>query len=369
MMENLKVLTIGGATQDIIIEYKPNPSCINIESSPKGHIFTCKEGSKVEVQKLHYAIGGGAINAAVSFKRLGFEVSSFFKIGTDQSGKDIIQQLESEGISPHYKTIKLLQTGTSFIIPSPNKDRIIFAYHGANNSLKFDDIESELIKDHDLIYVTALNDQAAQALPYIAEITQKTQTGKGIRLAVNPGTSQLTSHVQTLKASLSAVSLLILNAEEMHILMASLKPRFFKSNTKHLIPDGPQLLRTLLAQDTISFSLIDYFKEVASYGVKRIVVTNGKEGVYVATPEKIYFHPALPSIVVNTVGAGDAFGSTFTAMIAQGFPLEVALQAGVIQAQSVIAYQDAQSGLLSQKILEEKLKAIDFTLLKTFPFL
>ena len=145
MMENLKVLTIGGATQDIIIEYKPSPSCITIESSPKGHLLACKEGSKIEVQKLHYAIGGGAINAAVSFKRLGFEVSSFFKIGTDQAGQKIIQQLESEGVSAHYKTIQLLQTGTSFIVPSPDKDRIIFAYRGANSTLKFDDIEPEPI--------------------------------------------------------------------------------------------------------------------------------------------------------------------------------------------------------------------------------
>lgn len=365
MNEPLKVLTIGGATQDIIIEYNPEGSCT---STKETHALTCKEGSKIEVQKLHYATGGGATNAAVSFKRLEFETSTFFKIGSDQAGQFVVNKLKEEQIMPYYQTIKLAQTGTSFIIPTPNKDRIVFVHRGANTTLAKDDVPDDLIANQHFVYITSLTGQAARALPYIARKAKQLITTKGVRVAVNPGTSQLTSDVTTLKAALPDIDLLILNAEEMKLLMTSLKPRFFKSDNTSLISDGPSLLKETIAHDTITFTLIEYFKEILSYGVKRIVVTNGKEGVYIATQDSLYFHPALPGPVVNTVGAGDAFGSCFTAMLALGLRIDDAIRAGIAQAHSVISYQDAKRGLLSVQALEKKLKEIDTALLKRFDF-
>lgn len=368
-MEILRVLTIGGATQDIIIEYSTNQNAISIEKTSHGQqSLLCKEGSKIEVSKLHHASGGGATNTAVSFKRLNCHVSAFFKIGTDQAGKFIIKKLKEEGVTPHYIIVTPTQTGTSFIIPTPDKDRIIFAYRGANGTLKKEDLPQELIAEQDLVYITSLSEQSAHTLPYIARMARKSIQTKGIKVVVNPGTSQLTSDVHTLKAALPDIDILILNADEMKMLMTSLKPRFFKSNNQHLFPDAPSLLREAIAHDTLLFSLGDYFKEILSYGVKRIVVTNGKEGVYVATQDKMYFHPALDTKVINTVGAGDAFGSCFTALLAMGNPIETAIRGGTLQAQSVVSYQDAKSGLLSTQDLEKKLNETDASLLQAFDF-
>ena len=368
MAEMLKVLTIGGATQDIIIEYAPDNSCISVSLDNQTNMLSCKEGSKIEVQKLNYATGGGATNTAVSFQRLELDASTFFKIGPDQAGEFIIKKMKDEGVTPHSQIVESAQTGTSFVIPSPDKDRIVFVHRGANNTLIKEDISDNLIAEQNFLYITSLSGQAARALPYIARKAKQLITKKGIRVAVNPGTNQLTSDVSTLKASLGDIDLLIMNAEEMNLLMESLKPRFFKSDNYLLIPEGPKLLKETISYNNISFTLGDYFKEILSYGVKRIVVTNGKEGVYVATQDKIYFHPALPEKVVNTVGAGDAFGSCFTAMLALGLRIEDAIRTGVIQAQSVIAYQDAKTGLLSIPVLEKKLKEIDTSLLKLFTF-
>lgn len=368
MSEPLKVLTIGGATQDIIIEYQPDTSCVTVTNEHKTQMLACKEGAKIEVKKLLYATGGGATNTAVSFSRLDFEASTFFKIGPDQAGEFIINKLKEEHVKPYYQIIKLAQTGTSFIIPTPNKDRLIFVHRGANTTLAKDDIPDDLIAQQNFIYITSLTGQAARALPYITRKAKQLITKKGIRVVVNPGTSQLTSDVTTLKAALPDIDILILNADEMKLLMASLKPRFFKSDTHSLIANGPLLLQETLLHESLAFTLIDYFKEILSYGVKRVVVTNGKEGVYVATIDTLYFHPGLLGTVVNTVGAGDAFGSCFTAMLALGLRIEDAIRAGVLQAQSVISYQDAKTGLLSIPMLEEKLKTIDISLLKTFYF-
>lgn len=368
MNEPLKVLTIGGATQDIIIDYQPDNSCMSLTQEQNKHMFACKEGSKIEVEKLHYATGGGATNAAVSFKRLEFQTSSFFKIGADQAGTFVIDTLKKEGVNIHYQKIKLAQTGTSFVIPTSNKDRIVFVHRGANTTLTKDDIPDDLIANQDFIYITSLTGNAARALPYLARKAKQLITSRGLRVVANPGTSQLTSDVSTLKAALPDIDLLILNADEMKMLMASIKPRFFKSDSTSLIAEGPSLLQKILAHESITFTLIDYFKEILSYGIKRIVVTNGKEGVYIATQDSIYFHPALSGPVVNTVGAGDAFGSCFTAMLALGLRIDDAIRAGVAQAQSVISYQDAKTGLLSIQALEKKLKDTDTTLLKRFDF-
>jgi len=113
--------------------------------------------------------------------------------------------------------------------------------------------------------------------------------------------------------------------------------------------------------------LHEYLKEVLSYGVKRIVITDGKNGVYVATKETLYFHPALPVPVVNSLGAGDAFGSCFVAQLVLGKKIEDALFYGLVNAASVIGYHDAKSGLLSQKKLEEYKKDLNTSFLQTYP--
>ena len=61
----VKVLTIGGATQDIIIEYQEG-SALRVEDINPPRL-SWQEGSKIDVEKLHYATGGGATNTAVSF--------------------------------------------------------------------------------------------------------------------------------------------------------------------------------------------------------------------------------------------------------------------------------------------------------------
>src|SRR5690349_19549510 len=94
-----KILTIGGATRDIFIQYD-SPEVLSLEGK-SGHrsYLVLEEGTKIDVQELVYATGGGATNSAVSLKRLGFEVATFFKTGADSQGKYILADLTAEGIN------------------------------------------------------------------------------------------------------------------------------------------------------------------------------------------------------------------------------------------------------------------------------
>lgn len=361
-----KVLTIGAATQDIIIEYhdKLGVSLVT-EGAP---YLAFKEGSKIDIEKLHYATGGGATNSATSFKRLGFDVASFFKVGNDPAGKCIVESLEHEGITVYAPVCKKEQTGTSFIIPSSKRDRIIFTFRGANTTICPSDIPETLFETIKCVYITSLTDKAANILPHLTHKAQKKLPGVGLKVAVNPGTSQLTKNAAPLKAALSTIDILITNSQEMKFFMESLKPRFFKSSGIGLLPDGPPLARSILSYEKITFTLHEYFKEVLSYGVKRVVVTDGKNGVYVATKDHLFFHPPLPVEVVNSVGAGDAFGSGLVASLLKGKTIEDAIRCAILNASSVVMHQDAKSGLLTEVELTNFLKDFNTDLLKIYKF-
>lgn len=360
----MNVLTIGGATYDVIIHYNAERSCSSF-SVQEQHVFSCPEGSKIPVKKLEYACGGGATNSAVSFHRLGNNVTSCFSVGNDSAGDFVIQLLQNEGVRAVAQKVSEIQTGTSFIIPSPNKDRLIFAYHGANINFDFSFFNNTFSEFYDVVYFTALHGKAARALPEIVATFKKKYPS--CIIAINPGKNQLLDEKQFLKASLHACDVVLLNAQEMHLCMSLLKSRYFKTDQLPFAPkESMRLLSQLLAYESITFTLQDYFKELFSYGVKKAVVTDGAHGVYVGTHNAIYFYPALTGEVVNTLGAGDAFGSAFVASLASYASTEQALYAGLVQAQSVISYQDAQTGLLDHIILQKKIADFDYHFLKKY---
>jgi len=358
----MKVLTIGSATQDVIIEYQENALMLANPSRT-----TWQEGSKIEVKKLHRVSGGGATNSAASFTLLGFQTTACFKIGNDSTGQSVLKELADLSVTTHHSVSSSKETGASFIIPTPGKDRVIFAHHGANITLKKEDIPLESFGFYNCLYITSLSGKTADFLPTIAHTAQQRILSRGIKVAVNPGINQLTHNAVALKAALPSIDVLIMNADEMKLFMISLKPRFFRSTGKGIIPEGPELLNTTISYEKISFTLYEYFAEILSYGVKRIVVTDGKHGVYVATKDMLYFHPAAQVTSVNTLGAGDAFGSCFVASLLQGKKLEDAIRCGIINAGSVIMHHGAKVGLLSLSKLGQSLESLNKKLLQIFP--
>jgi sugar/nucleoside kinase (ribokinase family) len=60
--------------------------------------------------------------------------------------------------------------------------------------------------------------------------------------------------------------------------------------------------------------------------------------------------------VVDTTGAGDAFGTAAAWAIAEGQSLPIALVAGTLNAASVVGKIGAQAGLLTEKQLRDQLK-------------
>ncbi len=79
-------------------------------------------------------------------------------------------------------------------------------------------------------------------------------------------------------------------------------------------------------------SLAAFFDALRQLGPRYVVVTDGRNGAFLGTPEAIHFCPALETKVMGTAGAGDAFNATFTAYIALGHKPEDALRAAAVNA-------------------------------------
>lgn len=363
----MKILTIGGATQDIFIVYEDAQTLhLRTKHGQKSYLLL-EEGSKVEVKELLYSSGGGANNTAISFKRQGFDITPLFKIGNDEAGTFIIKKLHDEGIDGKHIIISQGKTGISFIIPSLEHDRTILAFRGVNGTMTQEEIPFHEIKNYDYLYITSLSGVTSQLLLPIAQQAKQ----HNIPVATNPGTSQLVAGAATLRESLPYINILILNSAEAKQCMASMLQStnsLKKSPKKSEKNNGskPELLAESINIEHSWFTLPNFFQAVLNYGPRVVVVTNGAEGVYVATENVIYFHPSLPVTVVNTVGAGDAFGSGFVGALATGKSVEQAIQHGIINATSVISHMDTKQGLLSMHELEKRAHALDKNLLKKF---
>ena len=351
-----KVLTIGGATLDTIISYEDMETLIHQRKGSSQSYLLLEEGKKIEVVKQDIVSGGGATNTAVAFKRQGYEVALFCKIGRDLVGELVLEELQEYGLNTdNISYDDDIATATSFIVPSLKGDRAVFAYRGANANLLMKDFPLNDIKGYHFIYITSLSSRSAEQLPKIVEAAQKAN----VPVAINPGVSQLTCGAEDLKKSLSGIDTFILNEEEAQKFMASLL-----GSTAVDAKSGADKLdasKTSFSQGY--FNLREYFKKVLELGPKVVVVTNGGEGVYVATKEKLYFHKAPKVKVVNTLGAGDAFGSGFTGALYQGASIPDAIRAGILNSGSVIQHSGAKKGLLNSAEIKQQLGSLDSSLL------
>jgi sugar/nucleoside kinase (ribokinase family) len=340
----MRAFVIGGATLDTIISYENMESMTHRKEEFEQTYLLLREGAKIEVLDQRYFSGGGATNASVSFRRQEFDVTLFCKMGRDLPGEIILKELVSYGINTTAIRFSDMEgTASSFVVPSLSGDRTLFAYRGANTTLLSEELPIGSMKGADFVYITSLSRASAVHLPELVQAAG----ALNIPVAVNPGISQLKLGSGFLKEALSGIEILITNYEEAQQFMASLMQidPFYGS------PSSGVLMQEV-------FSLKAYFEKILSLGPRVVVVTNGREGVYVATHEQIYFHPAKEISVVNTLGAGDAFGSSFVGCYYAGDGIEEAIRAGIVNSASVIAYPDAKSGLLSRENLKKEIKAL-----------
>ncbi len=360
-----KVCTIGSATQDMFIIYEGADTLHLHQKNNDCTYMLLPQGTKIDVPDIKYALGGGATNTAVGLNKLGFSVETFFKTGDDLAGHYIRDALTEQNIGiSHCSIDSIYDTALSIVIPSIENDHAAFCYRAANREQHKEDFPITLLKELDLIFIGPLGGNSKELLPFLAPAA----SNAGVTVAINPSMKQLTEDPEQFIQALQHVDTLLINALESGYLMQALLKESRPPHFSFISSDEPTLLTPYVSFKDLHFTIKDVVQQIIACGPQTIVITNGAEGVYVATAEKLYFHPSIKTSQVYTLGAGDAFSSAFVGAQTLGIPISEALLYGIINASSVIQYPDTKQGLLTLDAIKKRALDIGKSGLQEYDF-
>jgi len=311
------IITFGSATGDTFLRLKKDNFQIWEESKFVTEKALCFPlGSKVFIEDLQVSTGGGGTNTACTFSNQGFKVAYCGKIGEDNGGEAILTELKRFKVDTGFlKKDKKYLTAYSVILSLPQEERTILIYRGACHFLEKEDIPWQKIKETKWFYLAPLSEKSSLIFPDLVEFAKK----NNIKVAVNPGNTQINLEEEIFKSVLKQIDVLILNKEE-----ASGLSKISQGDDRDLI------------------------KKLISLTPGIIVMTKGKEGSLVSDGKHI-FEAKVPSVLpLEKTGAGDAFGSGFLSGLLEKNNIEYALQLATANATSCIQKIGAKNGLLKK---------------------
>src|SRR3989344_3805606 len=135
------VITVGTATYDVFLKSSffkvvRDPHFNKSTGFPTGEAECFSLGAKLEIDKPHFTVGGGAVNAAATFARQKFDTAAFIRIGEDKAGEEISSSLKKEGVKILDIKDKEAGTGYSTILLAPSGERTVLVYRGASSLFK-----------------------------------------------------------------------------------------------------------------------------------------------------------------------------------------------------------------------------------------
>lgn len=333
------VITIGSATMDVFVECDEANIVSVFTKDKKSEYMSYPYGSKVEVTDFTSNTGGGGVNTALNFANLGFKTSAICKIGDDIYSKGVMEALNNSKLDlSNIVHDSSVSTGFSIILLSFQGDRTVLAQRGANATLKKSEINFDAIKQAKMLYIAPLSGESNKVLTSIVEFAEE----NGVHVCFNAGTTSIKKGFEYIKKIIDTAEIVVMNKEEASMctkieVRPDTRSEKFSENLVH--PDIQEMLKKL------------------KIGEKQIIViTDGKYGAYAYDGKTFYQCDNFPANVVSTLGAGDAFASTFCgALYRNNFDVGKSLMYGAVNSASVVSNFGASEGFLTFDEIEQKL--------------
>jgi ribokinase len=236
---------------------------------------------EVEIDPLDGYLGGSGANAAVVAARMGCRVAFYSAIGQDANGRGLIEEIQRNGIATQFiKTVAGKASGMVFGMVTPDGERRLFCYRGANLDLLGEEIAQDALAACQRLHLNGPVYELALNLLGRAR-------SLGIPTSMDPGSILIESHLHELPAILALTDVLFVNSVEFNLIAGG--------------ADAKEKAESLLA-----------------CGVRWVVVKNGSHGctVYPAGALAVS-HPAFKIQAVDTTGSGDAFNAAFLSGLIQ----------------------------------------------------
>lgn len=305
-----RIVSLGSALQDVYLIDHDDLVATDIgESAIFGKVLV---GSKVDIDKISYEVGGGGVNSAITFARHGHEAILLSNISHDPAGNAIIKVLDKEGVDTSY--INILEkkaSGTSVILlDTRSGERTILTYRGASDQFgNFSENDLDLAQP-DWLYATTLRGDMDTLKRFF-----KKAHSIGTKIMFNPGVKELENNEELLEL-LNYVDVLNVN----------------KSEAARMVPGStlPEL----------AYRLGNY--------VETVIITAGPMGGIARNDTETYrFGIYEDKRIKDATGAGDAFGSGFLAHFSAGKSFRSSLIFASANSTAIVAKLGANKSALS----------------------
>ncbi len=317
------LITIGGATRDVF--FMTGEAMVVNDLRRHQKLIAFEYGSKIIPEEAKFTYGGGAFNIAVASAKMGLRVSSVMNIGSEGTGSLVIKDLAAVGVNTdHIVRDHKHHTAMSIIVGMPGEDHTMFLYRGANNYLKIHDWRPLRCK---WLYLSSLTGESADIIPELFSFAR----AHNVHVAWNPGSEQLNGGYDDLSSYLEETAVLILNRDEAVKLASSKDKSLAKADEKKLLAELQKMTGGI------------------------VIVTDGANGSYLNDGNKEYHEPAAGGEVVETTGAGDAYGATFVAAHILGYGPKYGMKLAAANSGNVVRYIGAQEGLMTFDELSAKI--------------
>ena len=228
-----------------------------------------------------YSCGGSCPNTMVTLSSLGVETTLAGSIGNDQLGDMYRTQLKKSGVIDQLVTKDGATTGTSIILLTPDKERTMNTYLGANRLYSEDDVIEKSVEEADLFYFTGyMWDTETQQKSVMKALDICKKMGKKIAFDVADPFA-VGRYRQTFHSIISQYcDIVFANSEEARFLMDNYDPYECCKSLGKLCPIA--------------------------------IVKNGKKGSFISENKSITQIPTYGEATpVDTTGAGDTYAAGF----------------------------------------------------------
>lgn len=274
-MKKPKIVVVGSSNTDMVVKVPRIPI----------------PGETIIGDKFMIIPGGKGANQAVAAARAGANVTFISCVGDDQYGRQAIENYNIEGINTSYVKIKKgVHSGIALIFVSEDGENSIAVAPGANNDLGSEDIERYKEAFNDAKVILTQLEIPLKTVESVIEIAKS----KNIPVILNPAPGILIS-------------------------------QNLIKNVTYITPNETEA-SILTSQKNISGNNVaEMASALHNMGVESVLITLGKNGVYLKNEEYSKIIESYKVKVIDTTAAGDVFNGTFAFAIANDMVLNEAI--------------------------------------------
>ncbi len=266
--------------------------------------------------------GGKGANQAVACSRLGAKTYMVGRVGGDEFGEKLKDELEKAGVDHENVVVDTMtSSGVALIAVEDSAENTIIVIPGANGQVDDQDLkrlEAVLTKSEVLLLQLEIPLEMVMAAAKLAK-------ENNVKVILDPAPAQmLPEEIYPL------LDIITPNETETELLVG------FPLETKEDVAKAARILR--------------------DRGASNVIVKMGSRGAFALMGDQEESFEPYQVTTVDTVAAGDAFNGALAVALSENLPVEKAIQWGMAGGALSVTKEGAQPAMPERKELKELLK-------------